>query len=152
MDDGMTIRKAWIAFDISVTSLHAHLYGTTTSTKRDITPTLKGDEDENLLDYVFKMQDLGHPITPCDLCLMVAQLTQIRKTLWIIKESLLRWLRRFYGRHPELASIRSQGLEMARFRKLCSITSESFHSNLRYLFEKFNYLPSYIWNCDESRV
>lgn len=152
-DDGMKLRVASRKFGIPISSLRDHLYGKTSSRKRGKNPTLKPDEEKKLVDYIFKMQDLGHPITPAELRLKVALATQCRKTPWSAEGVPGKgWLRRFKGRHPELATRRSQGLEVARARALCPATADTLYTNLEYLYSSYNYPPSRIWNCDESGV
>ena len=77
-DDGMKLRAATRAFKIPATSLQDHLYGTITSRQRGNRLTLKPNEEQKLVDCVFKMQDLGHPLTPAELCLKVVLATQTR--------------------------------------------------------------------------
>ena len=152
-DEGMKLRVASRTFGIPVTSLRDHLYGKTTSRKRGKSPTLKSDEEKKLVDYIFKMQELGHPLTPGELRLKVALATQTRKTPWSATGVPGKgWLRRFKRRHPELATRRSQGLEVARARALCPSIAETLYTNLEYLYSAYEYPPSHIWNCDESGV
>ena len=77
IDHGMKMKAATLAFDIPATSLRDHLYGKITSRQRGNLPTLKPNEEKKLVDYIFKMQDLGHPLTPAKLRLKVALATQI---------------------------------------------------------------------------
>ena len=63
-----------------------------------------------------------------------------------------RLLRRFRRKHPELATKRSQGLEVVRARLLCSTTAETLYSNLEFLYTSYNYPPTHIWNCDKLGV
>ena len=105
------------------------------------------------MDYVFKMQELGHPLTPLELRLKVATATQTRETPWSASGLPgTGWLHRFCSRHPEIASRCSQGLEVARTRSLCPATAETLYGNLETLYRTHNYPPDHIWNCDESGV
>ena len=105
------------------------------------------------MDYVFKMQELGHPLTPLELRLKVATATQTREMPWsAVGLPGTGWLRRFRSRHLEIASRRSQGLEVARARSLCPATTETLYGNLETLYTTHNYPPDHIWNCDESGV
>ena len=81
-DHGMKVMATVRAFDIPASSLRDHLYGKTTSRQRGNLPTLKPDEEKKLVDYIFKMQDLGHPLTPAKLGLKVALATQTREMPW----------------------------------------------------------------------
>ena len=103
------------------------------------------------MDYVFQMQDHGHPLTAAELRLKVTTTLQTRFTSWSARGVPDKgWLRRFCSRHPEIASRRSQGLEVARARALCPITAESLYANLERLYTTYTYIPTHIWNCDKS--
>ena len=80
IDTGMKVKAAARAFGIPPTSLRDHLYDKTTSKQRNNPPTQKPDEEKKLLEYIFKMHDLGHPLTLVELHLKVALATQTRKT------------------------------------------------------------------------
>ena len=132
-------------FGIPFSSLRDHLYGRTTSRQRGLKPTLNAHEEKNLIDYVFKMQNLGHPLTPNELFLKVAIETQPRETSWnASKLPGTWWLCRFCSRHPKISSKRSQGLEVARACALCSTTAETLYANLERLYTSHNYHPSHI--------
>ena len=66
-DQGMKVRTATRIFGVPNTSLRDHLYGKTIVRRRRVKPTLQQDEAEKLVDFLFKMQDLGHPLTPLQL-------------------------------------------------------------------------------------
>ena len=105
------------------------------------------------MDYLFKMQNLGHPLIPLELHLKVTIAIQTRKTPWSASGVPgKRWLRRFCSRHPEITSRCSQELEVACACSLCPTTAKTLYSNLENLYMTYNYPPSNIWNCDESGV
>ena len=70
-DDGMSLRQAGRVFGVPSTSIRNHLYGKTRERHRDIPPTLNSHEEKKIVDYVFKMQQLDHPLTPMQLRLKV---------------------------------------------------------------------------------
>ena len=114
---------------------------------------LSQKEEGRLLDYCFKMQDLGHPLTSGQLKLKVAMATQTRETPWSASGVPGKsWLGSFKPRHPNLVSRKSQPLEMSRARGLCPTSATTLYSNLQELYNTHNYPPSNIWNCDESGV
>ena len=152
-DEGMKLKMAAKIFGIPNSSLRDHLYEKTTCRQRGTKSMLKRQEEKKIVDYVFKMQELGHSLTPLELRLKVATATQTRETPWSASGLPgTGWLRRFYSRHPEIVSRRSQGLEVARARSLCPATAETLYGNLETLYGTHNYLPDHIWNYDESRV
>ena len=76
----MKIRVAFRVFGIPATSIRDHLYSKTRIRQRGAKSTLKAHEEKKLVDFVFKMQDLGHPLTIAVLRLKVALATQTRST------------------------------------------------------------------------
>ena len=152
-DDGMPLKQASRLFGVPSTSLRDHLYSKTRGRYRGITPTLKSHEEKKLVDYVFKMQDLGHPLTPMQLRLKVAVATQGRSTPWSGSGVPGKgWLKRFRRRHLQLVNRHSQGLEVARARALNPTTAETLYANLEFLYSSYKYPLAHIWNCDESGV
>jgi hypothetical protein len=152
-DHGMKVRTAARHFGIPATSLRNHLYGLVTTRQRGSQSVLKEGEEQKLVQYLFKMQDLRHPLTSGQLRLKVTLATQTRETPWsALGVPGKSWLRCFKQRHPEVSSRKSQGLEMGRARGLCPTSATSLYSNLEELYSAFTYPPSHIWNCDESGV
>ena len=152
-DRGVKVKTASRIFGVPATSLHDHLYGKTVSRQRGKAPVLKPDEEKKLVDYIFQMQDLGHPLTAAELRFKVALAIQTRFTSWSATGLPGKgWLRRFRIRHPEIATRKSQGLDVSRARALCPIIAESLYANLEQLYSAHNYPPTHIWNCDKSGV
>jgi hypothetical protein len=152
-DHGVKLRVAGRNFGIPPSLLRDHLYGKTVSRQRGHQPVLKKDEEQKLVQYLFKMQDLGHPLSQGQLKLKVALATQTRLIPWTAAGVPGKsWLRKFKERHPELATRKAQGLEMGRARGLCPTSAASLYCNLEELYNSFHYHPSHIWNCDESGV
>ena len=67
MDWGVKLKIASRIFGVPATSLHDHLYGKTLTRQRGNAPVLRADEEQKLVDYIFKMRDLGHPLTAVEL-------------------------------------------------------------------------------------
>ena len=77
-DEGMRLRQASKVLGNPTSLLKDHLYSRTTTRQRVIKPTSMAHQEIKIVDYLFKMQDLGHPLTPNELCLKVATITQTR--------------------------------------------------------------------------
>ena len=60
------------------------------------------------------------------------------------------WLQWFHNRHPELTLRSPQGLEEGRARGLNPTSVASLYENLQQAYDQHKYLPSHIWNADES--
>ena len=103
---GMKVRVVARTFGIRTSSLRDHLFGRVMGKKRG-TKTMLNQEGK-LLDYCFKMQDLGHPFTSGQLRLKVAMATQRRETPWSAKGVPGKsWLRSCKLKHPDLVSRKS---------------------------------------------
>jgi hypothetical protein len=149
----MKVRVVVCTFGIPTSSLMDHLYDKVMERKRGAKTMLSQEEEGNLLDYYFKMQNFGHTLTSGQLRLKVAMTTQTRETPWNANGVLGKsWLRSFKLRHPDLVSRKSQPLEMGKARGLCPISGVIIYYNLHEIYGTFNYSPSNIWNCDESEV
>ena len=74
-DDAMSLRQASRVYGIPTSSLRDHLFGKTRSRQKGIKPVLAPHEEKKVVDYVFQMQDLGHPLTTAELRLKVATAT-----------------------------------------------------------------------------
>jgi len=76
VDEGMPIREAGRINGIPSSSLRGHLYGTTIYRKRGKEGVLTNAEDEELVDYLIEMQNLGFPLNLGQLREKVGTLTQ----------------------------------------------------------------------------
>ena len=78
----MKINTSSRAFGIPPTSLRDHLSGIVFGRRRGPKIVLIEIEEKKLVNCCFKMQELGHHLTPMQLKLKVAQATQTRDTPW----------------------------------------------------------------------
>ena len=149
---GMSLHAAATTFEIPKSSLRSHIVGKVLSRKRGAATVLSPAEEQQLVDYILAMQDLGFPVSISQLKLKVAFITQGRDTPFtngIPGPSWLRWFRR---RHPNLSLRLAQGLDNNRAKSLCETNVKTFYDNLRAMYEQHNYPASHVWNCDESGV
>ena len=152
-NEGMKVRVVARIFGIPMSSLKDHVYGKVMEKKMGAKTMLSQEEEGKLLDYCFKMQDLGHPLTSGQLRLKVAMTIQTRETSWSANGVPGKfWLRSFKLRHPNLVSRKNQPLEMGMASGLCPTIATTLYCNLQELYNTFNYPPSNIWNCNESGV
>ena len=141
----MKIKTASRNFGILPSSLRDHLFGKVLGRNRGPKTVLNESEEQILVDYCFKMQELSHPLIPLQLKLKVAQATQTRDTPWSdIGISGKPWLKSFRQRHPELVGRKCQPLELGRARGLCPNTIATLYCNLKYLYNTFKYPAGHI--------
>jgi hypothetical protein len=150
VDSGSALCTMARHFDIPATFLRDHIYGRSLGRKRGRQGTLSVQEENDLVQYLLKMQDLGYPLTVGELRLKVAEMTETRVNPFTNNIPGAGWLRWFRRRHPKLALHSTQGLEVNRARGLCPENVRSFYHNLYTLYELHKYGLERIWNCDES--
>ena len=81
-DQDLKLKTSSRIFGVPATSLHDHLYGKTLTRQRGNAPVLRADEEQKLVDYIFKIQDLGYSFKAVELHLKVALAIQTRATPW----------------------------------------------------------------------
>ena len=150
VDEGHTMRRAAIMYNIPYTSFREWCYGVRMSRKKGPPSVLSPAEEEELVTYLMEMCDRGYGLTPTALRMKVYEITQSRWTPFrngIPGNGWMRWWKR---RHPELTLRVSQALEGARAKGLCEDNVRSFYENLQQLYDLHKYTPDKIWNCDET--
>jgi hypothetical protein len=131
---GRSVSGATALYGIPRSSFRAHLAGTVLSRKRGATGVLTEVEEQELVQYVLAMQELGFPLTILQLKLKVAIMTQGRDTPFtdgILGTSWLCWFKR---RHAELSLRLAQDLDAKRARSLCADNVRTFYENLTSLY------------------
>ena len=73
-EEGMRIRSASELYQIPASSLRDHLYGITIGRKRGAKSVLSSEEEEQVVQWIFRLQQLGHPITLSTLRMKVAEI------------------------------------------------------------------------------
>jgi hypothetical protein len=76
----MRIKTTSDLFRIPVSSLRDHVYGVTLGRKRGGQSILSQEEERHVVDWILKLQDLGHPISLTALRMKVAEMCQSRET------------------------------------------------------------------------
>ena len=122
----------------------------TTSRKRGKSGVLSSEEENELVNWIFKMQNLGHPITLNKCRLKVVEITQDRDTTFTNGISGPSWIKWFKARNPGLTLRIAQGLEQSRAKGLCPENVASLYDNLQDMYSRHKYPETHIWNCDES--
>lgn len=150
VDNGKTMKKAAEENIIPYSSFRDHCYGKTRSRKRGVHGVLTPEEEQEIVDYLVKMCDMGCGLSPSALKMKVYEITKHRLTPFRDGIPGRGWMRWFRFRHPELTLRAAQGLESARARALCPENVQTLYKNLERLYSLHNYPPERIWKCDES--
>lgn len=125
------------------------MYGVTLERRKGVTTILNTAEESAVVEWVKKLQQLGHPITQSALRIKVAEICQFRETPFVNGIPGKGWLRCWKRQHPDLTFRVAQGLEVSRARGLCSENVASFYNNLQKLLDSWMYSHDRLWNCDE---
>jgi hypothetical protein len=97
------------------------------SRKRGAAPILTEAEEQQLVQYIIAIQDLGFLLSISQVKLKVAMITQGRDTPFTNGIPGLGWLRWFKRKHPELSVRLAQGLDAKHARGLCAKNVKSFY-------------------------
>jgi hypothetical protein len=136
---GCSVSRAATLYDIPRTSFRAYLAKIVLLCKRDAAPVLIEAEEQQLVQYVLAMQELGFLLTILQLKLKVAMMTQDRNTPFTNGVLGIGWLHWFRRRHLELSMRLAQGLDAKYARGLCAENVSSFYENLSSLYAKYEY-------------
>jgi len=120
------------------------MYGTTLERRRGKQGVLTDAEEEELVQYLLQMQNLGFPLTIGQLREKVGCLTQRRLTPFENGVPGLGWVKCFKNRHKELVVKKAQALEQKRARNLNPQSMAGFYGNLQRLYETHNYPAHHI--------
>jgi hypothetical protein len=150
IDEGHKLARVAEHYGIPRTTLRDHMNGKIAKRKKGPQGVLTKEEEEGLVTYMKEMVRWGHGLSPRELRLKVAEMTQQRETPFTNDIPGESWLRLFKNRHPEFTLRNSEALEVGRAKGLCPLNVASFYENLTYLYSEHNYGPDQIWNVDES--
>lgn len=105
IEGGTKILTAAKAVNIPASSVRDHLFGKRKGRKRGRERILNDEEENDLKTFLQRMQNSGHPLTPAQLKMKVAQLTQTRPTPFVDGIPGKSWMKRFRRRHPDLENL-----------------------------------------------
>ena len=114
IEGGAKIATAARAVNIPVSTVREHFFGKSKGRKRGPAAILSPEEEQELKTFLLEMANKGHPLTPTELKLKVAQLTQTRRTPFKNGVPGKGWLKWWKKRHPDLAIQSPQGLVRTR--------------------------------------
>jgi hypothetical protein len=100
IDQGLPVGIVASQIDIPRSTLRSHITGMTKVRKRGQAPVLTAEEEQQLVDYIIQMQELGFPLSFSQLKLKVALITQKRATPFVHGIPGAGWLRWFRRHHP----------------------------------------------------
>lgn len=137
-------------FDIPRSTLCSHVIGVTRDRKRGQALVLTTEEEQQLVDYIIQIQELGFLLSLSQLKLKMELIIQERASLFVHGILAAGWLHWFRRHHQKLAFRLAQGLDNNCARGLCPTNVNTFYNSLSELYKKYKYPPSNIWNCDKN--
>jgi hypothetical protein len=105
IEGGAKILTAARAVNIPVSTVRDHLLGRRKGRKRGRERILNDEEENDLKAFLLKMHNAGQPLTPGQLKMKVAQLTQTRSTTFVDGVPGKSWMKGFRRRHPDLTNL-----------------------------------------------
>lgn len=105
IEGGAKILTAARAVNIPVSTVRDHLLGRRKGRKRGRERILNDEEENDLKTFLLKMHNAGQPLTPGQLKMKVAQLTQSRSTTFVDGVPGKSWMKGFRRRHPDLTNL-----------------------------------------------
>ncbi|KAG0580278.1 hypothetical protein KC19_4G162300 [Ceratodon purpureus] len=105
IEGGAKILTAARAVNIPVSTVRDHLLGRRKGRKRGRERILNDEEENELKAFLLKMHNAGQPLTPGQLKMKVAQLTQTRSTTFVDGVPGKSWMKGFRRRHPDLTNL-----------------------------------------------
>ncbi len=146
------IEKGKSVLEHTLTSLLDHFIGKTTLRKCGPFGVLLVDEEVAIVEWVLGMQECDLSISLHHLKLKVLKLTQTCVTPFKYGIPRTSWWRWFKQRHLEISIRLVEGLDIFKAQGLTPTIYSYFYENLQSLYNKHNYLPNHIWNCDEIGI
>ena len=99
----MSLHVTAMAFEIPRLSLRSHIVSKVLSKKRGVATMLSPAEEQQLVDYILAMQDLGFLVSTLQIRLKVGFITQGKDTPFTNEIPGPSWLWWFRRRHPNLS-------------------------------------------------
>ena len=103
VDDGMGMRKASKTYGIPYITFREWCYGQRTFRKRGCNGVLAPGEEQLLVEWLIKMNEVGHGLSPTTLKMKVNEITKFSWTPFKNGIPGRGWMQWFKQRHPELS-------------------------------------------------
>ena len=153
--DGMPVKSAATLFSIPRRTLRNHLISGKTDRKLGRSSILSPQQEEELCGRLFRLADVGMPITSNVLKRSVYTfcIENGIKTPFSSEKCKAgrRWLELFLARHPDVAKRRTQSLNPGRASKLNKFIVKDYFQKLRKVMLEINVAdkPHLIYNIDD---
>lgn len=156
VNEGMSVNKASKAFCVPRRTLRDHLKTGSVIKRQGRHPYLSKDQELELCARIFRLADIGMPITGKFLRRSVfnfCMLNSITHPFDVKKRAAGRkWLRLFLQRHPEVSKRKAQNMNPGRALKLNPFIVNDHFEKLRQILleEDLMTKPELIYNIDEK--
>lgn len=154
----MSVNKAASSFKIPRRTLRNHLKSGSTVRKLGRQTYLSAGEENELCQRIFRMCDIGMPLTPKILRRSVFNYCSMNNIPHPFDPSKAmagrKWLKRFLKRHPEVANRKAQSMNPSRAIKLNPFIVNDHFQKLRDIMIENQLMdrPELIYNIDEKGV
>lgn len=109
-----------------------------------------------MADHVLKLAKLFHGLTPTELrkiSFQYAEANGIRHEFNKIRQEAGKdWLKLFLKRNPQISLRKQEGTSINRIKAFNEDSVKTFFTNLESLLEKYKFVPSRMFNVDETGI
>lgn len=119
-------------------------------------PTFDQDQEAQLVQYCKTMDEIFYGVTINDLRRLAYEFATANKIEHRFNDSLHMagrdWVESFIKRHDHLRLRQSAPISLARAIGFNRVQVEKFYTNLKSLYDKYNFRPNRIFNMDETGI
>lgn len=157
ISQGISKRKAAAQVGIKESTLRKRLKsGTTAASLGRFSATFADDQENEIFNYIKRCDDLYYGLNMTTLRTLIYEYAEVNNIPHRFnKNSKMAgrdWVYSFLKRHPELKLRQPTQTSIARAMGFNQVQVNIFYDNLQSLFDKYKFLPSRIFNMDESGI
>jgi hypothetical protein len=152
--DYASISRTSRVFNVPRSTLDGRLKNSKSSSKRNINQQILSPiEEETLENWIYRAAKLGTPIS-LRLLIILAEEIQKNRNGISAKSTFTpisrRWTERFRARHPRIKTCFTRPIDTSRLEGTDYSTLKTYFDRLGELIRENKYLPSAIFNVDET--
>lgn len=162
LSGSLSQNKAALQFKIPVASLNRRIKSGKTAEEASkkklgrFTTIFTTEEENALVEHILQLEHRFFGVSYYELRSLAFQFGEMNK----IRNNFNRetrlagkdWLYLFLQRHPELRLRTPENTSAARAAGFNKVSVETFFSHLGFLYDKYSFPPSRVYNCDETGI
>lgn len=152
-DGSLSVRRAAEKYSIPKSTVHDHIRGRPVS-RPGPSPVLNKEEENELVDWIIKMAEIGYGQCKLQVCRMVKKMLDQNGRSSPFPDNLpgKDWWYAFLNRHPQISVRTPQALETQRAKACTPSAINKWYADYEQFLLTNDLIdkPNQIWNCDES--